>query len=125
MGDDAPAERLTFWQRVAQRRFRKAARKAKDEPLTSDDWAAYFTMASSDPAGRAMSRVLRALPSSPRCGICGAPFSGFGARLVRPLGYRPSRPGCRGRRKEARSSPLPGWSSASKALHRASRSSWN
>ena len=36
-------------------------------------------------------RLLRALPSSPRCGICGAPFSGFGSRLVRPLGYRPSR----------------------------------
>ena len=35
--------------------------------------------------------MLRALPSSPRCGICGAPFAGFGSRLVRPLGYRPSR----------------------------------
>ena len=91
MGDDAPAERLTFWQRAAQRRFRKAARRAKDEPLTSDDWAAYFAMASSDPVGRIMSRMLRALPSSPRCGICGAPFAGFGARLVGPLGYSPSR----------------------------------
>ncbi len=91
MGDDAPAERLTFWQRAAQRRFRKAMRKQKDEPLSPDDWAAYFEMASSDPAGRIMSRMLRALPSSPRCGICGAPFSGFGARLVRPLGYGPSR----------------------------------
>jgi adenylate cyclase len=89
VGDD-PAERLTFWQRAAQRRARKAARKARDEPLTSDDWAAYFSMAS-DPAGRSVSRVLRALPSSPRCGICGAPFEGIGGRLVRPLGYRPSR----------------------------------
>lgn len=90
MGDDDPAERLTFWQRAAQRRARKAARKAKDEPLTSDDWAAYFAMAS-DPVGRSVSRMLRALPSSPRCGICGAPFEGIGGRLVRPLGYRPSR----------------------------------
>lgn len=90
MGDDDPAERLTFWQRAAQRRARKAARKAKDEPLTSDDWAAYFSMAS-DPVGRSVSRALRALPSSPRCGICGAPFEGIGGRLVRPLGYRPSR----------------------------------
>lgn len=90
MDDNAPAERLTFWQRAAQRRFRKAARKQKDEPLTSDDWAAYFSMAS-DPVGRSVSRVLRALPSSPRCGICGAPFEGIGGRLVRPLGYRPSR----------------------------------
>ena len=90
MGDDVPPERLTFWQRAAQRRLRRVARKQKDEPLTSDDWAAYFAMAS-DPTGRTVSRVLRSLPSSPRCGICGAPFSGFGGRLVRPLGYRPSR----------------------------------
>ncbi|MGN6663124.1 MAG: adenylate/guanylate cyclase domain-containing protein [Solirubrobacterales bacterium] len=90
MGDDVPAERLTFWQRAAQRRVRRAARRAKDEPLTPDDWAAYFAMAS-DPAPRMVGRMLRALPSSPRCGICGAPFSGFGARLVGPLGYRPSR----------------------------------
>jgi adenylate cyclase len=31
------------------------------------------------------------MPKSPRCGICGAPFAGFGSRLVRHLGYRPSR----------------------------------
>lgn len=31
------------------------------------------------------------LPSTPRCGYCGAPFAGVGARLARPLGYRPSR----------------------------------
>jgi adenylate cyclase len=90
VGDEAPAERLTFWQRAAQRRFRKAVRKQKDEPLTSEDWAAYFSMAS-DPVGRGVSRMLRMLPSSPRCGICGAPFEGVGGRLVRPLGYRPSR----------------------------------
>jgi adenylate cyclase len=35
--------------------------------------------------------LLRSLLSSPRCGICGAPFAGFGSRLVKPLGYRPSR----------------------------------
>lgn len=45
----------------------------------------------SDPVERGLSRVLRALPSSPRCGICGAPFAGFGSRLLRPLGYRQSR----------------------------------
>jgi len=90
VGDNPPAERLTLWQRAAQRRFRKAMRKQKDEPLSPEDWAAYFAMAS-DPVGRTVSRMLRTLPSSPRCGICGAPFSGFGARVVRPLGYRPSR----------------------------------
>ena len=38
-----------------------------------------------------MAAIFRALPSSPRCGICGAPFAGLGRRIVGPLGYRPSR----------------------------------
>jgi adenylate cyclase len=88
--DKASPERLTFWQRAALRRVRKSAHRAGDEPLTSEDWAAYFAV-TSDSMARTVNRLLRALPSSPRCGICGAPFAGFGARLVRPLGYRPSR----------------------------------
>jgi Adenylate cyclase, family 3 (some proteins contain HAMP domain) len=87
---DEERDRLTPYQRMALRRVRKAARKAPDEPLGPEDWAAYFEMASSK-AERGVSRLLRALPSSPRCGICGAPFAGFGSRLVGPLGYRPSR----------------------------------
>jgi adenylate cyclase len=90
VGEDASPERLTVVRRAARRRIRKAARKQKDEPLSADDWAAYFEMAS-DPSGRTVSRLLRSLPSSPRCGICGAPFSGIGSRLVGPLGYRQSR----------------------------------
>jgi len=90
MGDEAPPERLTFLQRAALRRVRKAARKAPDEPLAPEDWAAYFELVSGK-SGRGVSRLLRALPSSPRCGICGAPFAGFGSHLVGPLGYRPSR----------------------------------
>jgi adenylate cyclase len=90
MAEDRDVDRLTPWQRLALRRVRRAARKARDEPLSSEDWAAYFEMVSGT-AGRGMSRLLRTLPSSPRCGICGAPFSGFGSRLIRPLGYRQSR----------------------------------
>ncbi len=90
MAESERADRLTLWQRMALRRVRRAARKSGDEPLTSEDWAAYFEM-TSDPVERGLSRVLRALPSSPRCGICGAPFAGFGSRLLRPLGYRQSR----------------------------------
>jgi adenylate cyclase len=90
VGKDVPAERLTLWQKGARRRVRKKARKGRGEPLSSDDWATYFAMAS-DPLEQGLSRVLRALPASPRCGICGAPFSGLGGRLIRPLGYRPSR----------------------------------
>jgi adenylate cyclase len=87
---DEERDRLTSYQRMALRRVRRAARKAPDEPLGPEDWAAFFEMASGR-AGRGLSRVLRALPSSPRCGICGAPFAGFGSRLISPLGYRPSR----------------------------------
>lgn len=83
-------ERLTFWQRSVLRRLRKASRKGRDEPLTSEDWATYFKLMSGR-TGRLWTGILRALPAGPRCGICGAPFSGFGSRLVRPLGYRPSR----------------------------------
>lgn len=83
-------ERLTFWQRSLLRRLRKAGRKGADEPLTPEDWETYFRLMSGR-TGRLWTGVLRALPASPRCGICGAPFSGFGSRLVRPLGYRPSR----------------------------------
>lgn len=81
---------MTFWQRAARRRVRKAARRGKGEPLQPEDWAAFFEQAS-DPVGRGLGRFMRSLPSSPRCGICGAPFTGFGGRLIRPLGYRQSR----------------------------------
>ena len=40
---------------------------------------------------RALRRLWRVLPSSPRCGICGAPFAGPGRWIVRPLGFAPSR----------------------------------
>jgi adenylate cyclase len=36
-------------------------------------------------------RLMRRLPSDPRCAICRTPFGGFGGRLVRPLGFAPSR----------------------------------
>lgn len=83
-------ERPTFIDRVAMRGLRKLARKHPDEPLSPADWEAYWSYGS-QPSNRAFKRVLRALPSTPRCGYCGAPFSGIGGRLVRPLGYRPSR----------------------------------
>jgi adenylate cyclase len=82
--------RLTFLQRQALKSLVRYARKRPDEPLSPEDWQAYFAFGS-QPSNRAMKRVLRALPATPRCGFCGAPFAGFGARLVGPLGYRPSR----------------------------------
>jgi adenylate cyclase len=89
--DPEPApSALTFWQRQALKRVIKQARKRPDESLSPEDWEAYFRFAS-QPITRAGKRVMRSLPSTPRCGFCGAPFAGVGARIVGPLGYRPSR----------------------------------
>ena len=40
---------------------------------------------------RTFIRVMRALPSEPRCAVCRAPFGGAGGRLMRRLGFGPSR----------------------------------
>lgn len=85
-----PSVQLTRWQRMSLRRMRKAAGRQGGEPLGPEDWEAYLRMVSSR-SGRMTRSLLRSLPTNPRCGICGAPFAGFGGRLVRPLGYRPSR----------------------------------
>lgn len=83
-------DRLTAWQRSNLRRMRKASRKREGEPLTPEDWETYYRLMSGR-SGRRWLGLLRSLPSSPRCGICGAPFAGLGSRLVKPLGYRPLR----------------------------------
>lgn len=91
-GDEpsSAAGRRTFLQRKALKGLRKQARKHADEPLTPADWESYWRFAA-QPSARAFKRVLRSLPTTPRCGYCGAPFAGVGGRLVGPLGYRPSR----------------------------------
>ena len=83
-------QRQTFWQRRALKSLVKYARKQPNEQLSPEDWEAYFRW-SAQPRNRAFKRLLRAIPSTPRCGFCGAPFAGIGGRLVRPLGYKPSR----------------------------------
>ena len=88
---DAPERpKLTLWQRFAIREVRRAAGRKGDEPLISEDWAAAYQL-SNGAVTRAMHRVWRALPRSPRCGRCGAPFAGPGRWITGPLGYRPSR----------------------------------
>ena len=86
----ADRDRPTFLQRRALKELVRAARKQPGAALEPEDWAAYWKFGT-QPRNRAIRKVLRALPASPRCGYCGAPFHGFGAHLVRPLGYRPSR----------------------------------
>ncbi len=87
---DASEPKLTLWQRLGIREIRRAAGRRTDEPLSSEDWRVAYEVDNALLI-RALHRVWRALPSSPRCGRCGAPFAGPGRFVVRPLGYRPSR----------------------------------
>jgi adenylate cyclase len=41
--------------------------------------------------GRSFLRVMRRLPSDPRCAVCGAPYGGIGGRIMGRLGFGPSR----------------------------------
>ena len=89
--EDGPATpKRTFYQRIVLRNILRRARKHQGEPLSPEDWAAVWEL-NNTPSARAIGAVWRALPSSPRCGMCGAPFAGPGRFVVRPLGYRPSR----------------------------------
>jgi adenylate cyclase len=86
----ATSRTLTFLQRRQLAGLVKEAHKHPGEPLSPEDWEAYFRFGA-QPRNRVGKRLLRALPSTPRCGFCGAPFGGLGGALVRPLGFRPSR----------------------------------
>jgi adenylate cyclase len=88
-GRTLPPRSLTRFQRWDLKRLVRAAGKGKGEPLDEADWEAYFSY-SAEPLNRVGRWFLRSLPSSPRCGFCGAPFQGFGGAMIRPLGYRPS-----------------------------------
>ena len=94
-GSDGPggttsAARLPLMRRQALKRLVKQARKNPGEPLGPEDWEHYWQFGS-QPTTRAVKRMFRLLPSTPRCGYCGAPFAGMGGQLVRRLGYEPSR----------------------------------
>jgi adenylate cyclase len=86
MADDE----LTLWARMGLRKLRKESGRERDEPLQADDWHLYYEMENTAMM-RALRAFWRALPSSPRCGRCGAPFAGIGRFVASPLGYRPSR----------------------------------
>lgn len=86
---DAPV-RLTAWQRLGIRMLRRKAGRRGEEPLRPEDWEVAWRLHSKG-IGGLVSWILRTLPSSPRCGICGAPFAGAGRLIARPLGYSPSR----------------------------------
>jgi adenylate cyclase len=81
---------LTWWQRAGIRTLRRKAGRRADEPLKPEDWEIAWRLHETG-VGGVVGALLRTLPHSPRCAICGAPFEGIGRRLAGPLGYRPSR----------------------------------
>lgn len=89
-GDNSAPRKLTLWQRIAIRRLRRAAGREGGEPLSPEDWEVAWRLHEQG-LGGFLGGVMRALPSSPRCAVCGSPFGGLGGRIVAPLGYRPSR----------------------------------
>jgi adenylate cyclase len=88
--DDPGRSKVTLWQRMAVRRLRRQAGRPAGEPLRPEDWEVAWRLHETG-FGKVAGRLFRALPSSPRCGICSAPFAGPGRWVVGPLGYRPSR----------------------------------
>jgi adenylate cyclase len=51
---------------------------------------AFFELMDSH-SSRMIGRVLRRLPGDPRCHCCHAPYGGFGGRIVKRMGFGPSR----------------------------------
>jgi adenylate cyclase len=90
IADSADLKRASLYQRYLLRRLRRIANKQGAEPLSEEDWGAVWKM-HSDPASLSFHALLARLPKGPRCAVCGAPFAGIGGRMIRPLGYRPSR----------------------------------
>jgi adenylate cyclase len=82
--------KLTLWQRMAIRKLRRKAGREVGEPLAPEDWVVAWRLHEQG-LGGVVNAILRLLPKSPRCAVCGAPFAGIGGWFVGPLGYRPSR----------------------------------
>ncbi len=72
------------------RRLRRAAGRRDGEPLAPEDWAIAWRLHEQGLYGL-VAAVFHALPGSPRCAVCGAPFARPGRWIAGPLGYRPSR----------------------------------
>lgn len=83
-------DRRTPMPRFARRQVGRAAGREPGEPLQPEDWV-HMLEVHRQRGSRVMGAALHRMPSSPRCGMCGAPFAGPGGRVARMLGYRPSR----------------------------------
>jgi adenylate cyclase len=87
---DPERTKPTLWQRAGMRQLRRKAGRAEGEPLKPEDWEVIWRLHEYG-FNRVVNLLFFALPGSPRCGVCGAPFAGVGRWLAGPLGYRPSR----------------------------------
>jgi adenylate cyclase len=85
-----PDEPLTLWQKAGMKELRRRAGRGEGEPLEPEDWEVMWRLHENG-FNRLINWVFFALPHSPRCGVCGAPFEGVGRFVAGPLGYRPSR----------------------------------
>jgi adenylate cyclase len=88
--EDSGGAKLTLWQRLGAREIRRKAGRHADEPLRGEDWEVMWRLHEHG-VSRVLNRLMFALPSGPRCGVCGAPFAGPGRLITAPLGFRPSR----------------------------------
>ena len=88
--EETEPSKLTLWQRLGLKTLRRKAGRRGGEPLEPEDWEVMWRLHEYG-FNRAINWLFFALPRSPRCGVCGAPFAGFGRWVAGPLGYRPSR----------------------------------
>jgi adenylate cyclase len=58
--------------------------------VSEDDDLSFFRLLESHRLGMFM-RLMRRLPSDPRCAVCRAPYGGVGGKLMGRLGFAPSR----------------------------------
>jgi adenylate cyclase len=82
--------KLTLWQRLGMRQLRRKAGRNEGESLRPEDWEVLWRLHEHG-FNRAVTWLFLAMPRSPRCAVCGAPFAGPGRWVAGPLGYRPSR----------------------------------
>jgi adenylate cyclase len=68
----------------------QAEKEQRKQEKQREEWRK--ALADGDLPGQTMRRIFRFFPSSPRCGVCLAPFHGIGSILLKPLPFTtPSR----------------------------------
>jgi adenylate cyclase len=63
--------------------------RGESRPPNEQFWYDYLTRG--DALERRVRRIFKLIPAAPRCQLCAAPFTGFGAPIMRAIGKRPAR----------------------------------